>query len=702
MKEPGYTLSYDRPTWAANFFARLTRYRTLVRRRWWVPVLGVCIAMAIQGGRVWFTPPVFTSVGRMIVSIKLNLQEGSIYTEEMSNYLGTQAALMQCQEVTRGAHARVAAQNLTTQPVSLQVTLLPRTTIFVLKATGSDPQYAQAFLKACMEEYIAFKKEMRSTTSDTTLAGLTEETGRLESRLQRDEEELVAFQMTNSVVILEEQGNSAGRRLATLNARLADLKSEYDLLKAMSLEQNLERQKDKAESPSGATDPAARSASGGGGGSAPEYFAAKQQITLLKAEQADLGQFLKPKHPKMVALDEQIAAKERLLDMYREQGKEKLESIQNSLELQMRNLEKEIKEWEEKTLVTSQLMARYQKLRANQARSQALYERLRQATQSLDVNKVIASEGVNIMESASPAMPERPDLRRSLLLGALVGLVLSVGLLLLLDRLDDRMNSYTELEQYFDETVMGQIPKEKAPTRHADVVLVHPDDNRHSFVEAYRNLRSSLLYLSGSEKRPKTILLTSSVPNDGKSLTAANLAVTLASAGSSVLLVDADLRKGVLHNRFDLSGESGLAEVLSQGVRWRDALQATSVPNLSLLARGASTHRSAELFLGKVMGAFLEEAAANYEYLIVDSAPVMAADDVTSLAPRMDGVIFVIRAEYTSARVARAALELLYQRQTRVLGIVFNGVRTGSGDYYYYYKYKDYYRKYPSAGAKKS
>jgi capsular exopolysaccharide synthesis family protein len=690
--------------WAANFFAKLSRYRTLLRRRWWVPLLGICLAMGIQGGRIWFTPPVFTSIGRMIVSIKLNLQEGSIYTEEMSNFLGTQAALMHSQEVTHRAYKRVEDQKpgLTAQPVSLQVSLVPRTTIFVLRATGSDPQYAQAFLEACMYEYIQKKKEMRSETSDTTLGGLTVETIRLEGQLKRAEEDLVAFQQTNSVVILEEQGNSAGRRLASLNTRLADLKSEYELLQAMTLEQNLERQKDKTESPSAATDPATRGASVGGGSAAPEYFSARQQITLLKAEQADLGQFLKPKHPKIVALGERIAEKERLLDIYRQQGKEKLESIGKGLVLQMQSLEKEIKEWDEKTLVTSARMAEYQKLKAAQTRKQTLYERLLQATQSLDVNKQIASESVNIMEKASAAMPERPALGRSLLIGALVGLVLSVGMLLLLDRLDDRMNSYTELEQFFDETVMGQIPKEKAPTRRGSVVLVHPDDNRHSFVEAYRNLRSSLLYLSGSEKRPKTILLTSSIPNDGKSLTAANLAVTLASAGSPVLLVDADLRKGVLHSRFDLPGESGLAEVLSQGVRWTDALQATSVPNLSLLARGASTHQSAELFLGKVMGAFLEEAAAKYEYVIVDSAPVMAADDVTSLAPRMDGVIFVIRAEYTSARVARAALELLYQRQTRVLGIVFNGVRTGSGDYYYYYKYKDYYRKYPSAGAKKS
>ncbi len=107
---------------------------------------------------------------------------------------------------------------------------------------------------------------------------------------------------------------------------------------------------------------------------------------------------------------------------------------------------------------------------------------------------------------------------------------------------------------------------------------------------------------------------------------------------------------------------------------------------------------SSELFVRDVAKKFLSETSGAYDYVILDTAPVMAADDVTSLAPHLDGVLFVLRAEYTSARVARAALELLYQRQVRILGLVFNAVRPGSGDYYYY-KYKDYYHQYPTAAA---
>jgi Mrp family chromosome partitioning ATPase len=126
-------------------------------------------------------------------------------------------------------------------------------------------------------------------------------------------------------------------------------------------------------------------------------------------------------------------------------------------------------------------------------------------------------------------------------------------------------------------------------------------------------------------------------------------------------------------------------------------VQATKVPNLFLLPRGDTTHRASELFLSPLTLRFLQEAAGGYDFVILDSAPVMAADDVTSLAPHIDGVIFVLRAEHTSARVARAALDLLYLRHVRILGLVFNAVRPSSVDYYYYYKYKDYHTSYPAA-----
>ncbi len=695
----------DRSTTRAHFHARLSRYLSLLRRRWWVLILGVLVGVAIQGVRHWTAAPSFVSVGRMIVSIKLNIAEGSVYTEEFSNFLGTQAALMQSGEVRNRAHElareRVAQRKLElkSQPVELKVSVPAKTTIFELRATGGDPDYTQEFLQACMDEYIALKKEMRAQTSDTTLAGLTAEVIKLEKDLRNADAELVEFQSTNTVLLSQEQGNSAANYLAALNQRLATRKSEYDLLQMLTVDQNLNRQQEAAGAvlpANGATD---NSLAAGGEQKDMDYFRAKQQLLLLQAEQEELGRYLRTNHPKMIALSEVIARREQLLKIFRLQSAEQLDSKKASLALEIQNLEKDVKQWDAKTLEIQGKVAEYQRLKGNSQRIQALYDRLLATMQTLDVNKGISPESVTIMEKASNAVPDQSEVWKQMAVGSLVGVGLSLLLLLLIDRLDDRMISIAELEDLFDEEVLGRIPRVTSRGPKREVALVGPEDERHNFVEAYRNLRSSLLYMAEAGAGPKILLVTSSVPNEGKSLTSANLSITMASAGSRVLLVDADLRKGALHIRFGVAHRPGLTEVLGQGLNWEEAMQATKFPNLSLLPRGTFAPNAGELLISNATKEFLRDAAAKYDYVILDTVPVMAADDVTSLAPHVDGVIFVIRAEFTSARVARAALYSLYQRQVRVLGLAFNSARPSFEDYYYY-RYKGYYyTKYSVAGA---
>src|SRR5947207_6176606 len=164
------------PTSKAVFLARLDRYKNLLRRKWWILVFGTTLGLLIQGALSRLESPSFVSVGRMIVSIKLAIPEGSVYTEELTNFLGTQAALMQSGAVINRAHARVAAQkpDVAMKPVALKVSVLPKTTIFVLQGTGEDSEYTRAFLQGCMEEYVLLKEEMRTQTYDKRVAGLTE------------------------------------------------------------------------------------------------------------------------------------------------------------------------------------------------------------------------------------------------------------------------------------------------------------------------------------------------------------------------------------------------------------------------------------------------------------------------------------------------------------------------------------------------
>ncbi len=708
MNEEPSPMTHDRPAWTARFYARLQRYRNLLFQRWWVLLLCAGLAVGAEGAYLWQAPPKYVSVGQMIVGIKLNIRQDSLYTEELGNFLGTQAALMQGSEVLSRARDRVAGQNpgVIPQPVSLNVTVLPRTTIFLLKATGDNPKYTQAFLQACMEEYINLKKQMIERTSSTTIAGLTDQMLRLEPDLQRCDDEMQSFLSTNDAALLQE-ANGVGNYLSVLYQQLAEARSEYALLQSMTLDQNLLLEQSETPAIAGAN-PAVNEESAGGllinaglagqsGLFAPNaigmaYLTIKQQILLLQAEQQRFGKYLKPAHPEMVALAQEIDQYQQMLGIYRDQSVEQLEAKKSALNLQIENLETQTKQWGQQSLELSRKSAQYQRLKAKADRIQALYDSLLATLQTLDVNKDISPETVTIYQDASEAFPDKSLQTKGPWIAGLIGVILGLAVLMLLNRVDDRLNTFTELQELFEEDVLGQIPREKKDIRGGILPFVHPDDLRHPFVESYRNLRSSLLYMATTGTHPHTLVVTSAAPNDGKSITAANLAITLALGGERVLLVDADLRKGALHSRFNLKADSGLSEALAQKTDWRPAVVDTGVTNLRLLPRGAATQQSSEFFIGPVMEKFLQEANKEYDYVLIDTAPVMAADDVTSLAPRVDGVIFVIRAEFTSARVARAALDMLYQRKARVLGLVFNSVRASAGDYHYYYRYKDYYK----------
>ena len=702
----------DRASLAGKFHARFQRYRNLLLRRWWVLVLAAVAAGGLQYWRLSHALPVFQSVGQMIVNIKLNISQNALYSEELGNFLGTQAALMQGKTVLNHARERVATENpgLAPQSVAVDVSVLPKTTIFVLRGTATEPVYAQKFLQACMEEYISLKKEMAAHTSDTTIAGLTEQIQKIEPEITKIDDQIAEYLRTNDAVLLAESG-VMNTFLGTLYQRGADAQSQFDMLNSMTLDQSLllQQEQQPAMLPS-AQSPGTEAIGNGSvlvntglgqqvGVSAgvntigTEYLSTKQQILLLKADKQRLEEYLKPLHPNVVALDETLERFNRLLAIYRDQSNEQLEAQKDALAVQIKNLKKQIEQTGQQNLELSRKSAQYDRLKARSQRIQALYDQLLNALQSLDVNKEISPESVTIYQPASEAQPTQPSLPHDLAIAAFIGIGLGLGLLLLIDRMDDRLNSVTELQEFFDEPVLGQIPREEKRSIREEMFLLRPEDDRLPFVESFRNLRSSLLYLDSKVPYPRRLLITSSVPNDGKSIVAANLAVSLALSGSRVLLVDADLRKGHMHERFGLKAEKGLGQMLTQHLNWRTLVLDTQVDKLKLLPRGAAEMNATEFFFTTDMETFVNQASAEYDFVIVDTPPVMVADEAASLAPRMDGVLFVVRAEATSSRIARAAINLLVQRKARVLGLVFNAVRPGANDYHDYARYKDYYNE---------
>jgi succinoglycan biosynthesis transport protein ExoP len=679
--------------WSTAFITRMYRYKSLLLRRWWILLLTICCGLFVEAWLIFQTPPSFQSTSKMMMAGKLNINQGPVYSEDNVNFYGTQIQLMQSAEVRRGAAALVRSTNPELQPVPVELSVAqrPRTSIFELEAIGSSPDYTQVYLNAVMQKYLDFKRGMREGQTHTFTTGITEQLIQVEKDLRAAEDEMLDFQKQNNIGFIQEEGNSAAQYLVKLNQDYARLKTEYELLEKLDLDQNL----DRGEKTQTETSPRPSSNDQVGMpfsdvGPEGDYLKAKQQVQLLKAERDTLSQDLRPKHPKIIKLNDEISKQEKLIELFRSDAFEKLETRRKSIGKQMENLQGNIKEWEVKALDLSQRLAQFNRIKGKVDRTKLLYDRLTNDLKSVDVSQVIdTGDQISIMEPATPPVSVRPGLLKSLLLGFGSGALVGIMILFLLDRIDDRMASYGEFQRHFSENVVGQIPKEKVKGRMA---LLQPDDPRHIFAESYRNIRSSLLFMPYEGPRPKTILVTSAVPNEGKSTVSANLAIALALSGARTLLIDGDLRRGALREQFGSDSRLGFSEVLQQEVPWQKVVMPTTYPSLFLLTRGKALPQPSEHLLRDSTDQFLKEIYHQYDYIIIDSSPVLAADDTTSLAPKIDATLLVVRLSYTSARLTKKALELLYSRQVNVPGIILNYVDTSLPEYYYY-QYSEYYNR---------
>lgn len=665
----------------------LYRFLLVVKRRWWVAFLTVSIGLAIAGWYAGQLPPSYLSAARMMVSGKINLPEGVVYSEEVSNFFGTQMELMQSGEVQTRALARVQALRPDLQPVKVKLNVgqQPKTSIFMLTTTAPDPQFAREYLNACMEEFIATKRTMRSEKSETTLTALTSELSSVESELREAREKLLEFQAQNNLGYLKEEGNSAGVYLANLNRQYAELKTEYQLLETLSLDQALDRQPIAADSSrsSAIQDKALASF-----GPMSDYLRARQQLQLLQAEREQLSEYMRPKHPDIIRLDEEIARSERLIETFRKQSIEQLQSRREAIGLQMQNLERSVKDWEAKAVDLSRKLAEHERLKANVDRLQGIADRLSTNLRNVGMTKEVEQDMISILEKASEAISIQPGLVKVLLAGFGAGLAAGLAILFLMERLDDRMASILDVQNHFSEKILGQVVHQDHVA--GGLQLLQPEDERHSFAESFRSIRSSFLYLPAKNARPKSILITSAIPGEGKSTVSSNLAIAFALAGAKTLLVDADLRRGGVHKAFGVSNAAGLSEILRDVVPWAEVVKPTAWANLSVITRGGNLPHPSEHLLAPITDRFLKEVYQQYDYVIIDSAPVMVAEDTPCLAPKLDTVAVVMRFSVSSARLTRRTLDRLKERQANVLGMILNEITASMPEYGYHY-YGSYY-----------
>ena len=527
--------------------------------------------------------------------------------------------------------------------------------------------------------------------SDETLNSVNSEVHELAAELKAQQERLHAFQSSNNVVFLQEQGNSAGSYLAQLNRQIATLRTQLQLLQRLDQEQWMDVESRHAAMSSGGPDEtAARDTLNRLAGPQADMFRANQQMQLLKAKRDELARYLRPLHPKILKLTEDIATQERLVKISRDEALKQLANRREALQLEIRNLESEFQEWDRKAIESSRKMADYDGLRLGLQRLQTAYDRLFGVMQTVDVGKTVDQENLGVLEPASVAK-RVPRMVINMLIAALASFALSLACLYGLELFDDRFASVSELSSYLSLEVLGQIPAISLKRTRGQPAISFLERQRFEFLESFRNIRSSLIYMGNGAPRPKTILITSSVPKEGKSTVALYLAATLALGHSRVLLIDGDLRRSSLHKFFGAKSGPGLAEILSREALPEGAIIPSTMENLSLLPAGAAARNPGELVLSPVWSTLMDEVGPQFDYILIDSPPLLATDDACGLAPQVDGVLFVVRGSYTSARAARKAVDTLRKRHARVIGLVFNRAASSAYEYHSYQRYRDSY-----------
>src|SRR5438105_2930220 len=285
-------------SWSAALITRLHRYKSLFLRRWWIPVLTICLGLFVEAFLIYQTPPQYQSTGKMILAGSMKIPQGAIYSEEQQNFYGTQIQLMQSTEVRRSAEALVRSAHPELQPVPVEIFVIqkPRTSIFDLSAIGTTPDYTQAYLNAVMQKYLDFKRGMREDRSHEVTTGITEQLIQVEKDLRNGEDEMLEFQKQNNIGFIQEDSTSAAAYLVKLNQQYAQLKTEYDLLNLLDLDQNLDRAQSKMDMAG------VQGGDNQGGlpfsdvGPEADYLKAKQQVQLLKAKRDTLARDLRPNH----------------------------------------------------------------------------------------------------------------------------------------------------------------------------------------------------------------------------------------------------------------------------------------------------------------------------------------------------------------------------------------------------------------------
>ena len=301
----------------------------------------------------------------------------------------------------------------------------------------------------------------------------------------------------------------------------------------------------------------------------------------------------------------------------------------------------------------------------------------------------------------SSARSVSPNRFKLLLVSLLVGVILALGVPFLIEYLDHTVGNLDEVESAFHLRPLGIVPQIDSAQLNPKALIAYDEDRKDALIENFRVIRTNLLSMGQSSKAPQVTMITSSMPKEGKTVVASNLAVSIAHTGDKTLLIDTDLRRGRLHRLFGFHKSPGLSNLLLGEISLEEACRSTDQPNLSVMTAGRHLESGTELLGSPTFRNLIQTLRTRFDRIIIDTPPVLGLSETSIMQNVVDGVIFVIWGGNTPARSAKAAVDMLTANHANFYGFVLNRIDlNASSNYYQYYYYShDYYYQHPLENA---
>jgi capsular exopolysaccharide synthesis family protein len=566
----------------------------------------------------------------------------------------------------------------------------PQTNLVIIRYRHTDPVLAQKVADTLAEVFVSNNQALHENDSSKASQDLGQEIAKYQGQVHDKEQAVFAYAKLYNLPLNDTPGaNLTQQRVSTYSSQL---------LEAENKKRNLQAAYDAART---APDPL----------SIPEVqkderiVKLREKITELKDRDTGLQEKYTKEWPEVQQVEAQIAQLEAELKKAPAEVIASMKAQADAATNQLKGLQsayaKESGLTAEQTKNIIELASKRADLTSDQQYLNTLFQKRR------ELNAVSGDTGTKVsVENPSrlPRGPVGPARMRTIVIAFFLSLLAGIGLAFLLDYLDDTIKTVDDVDRYINLPALALIPamrndkprlrgNDGAPDPNEATALAMVKDVRSPIAESYRHLRTSLL-LSSAGTAPRTILVTSSQPSEGKTTTAINTAFMLAQTGAQVLIIDCDLRRPRLHAHFNISNAQGLTNCLSGNASDVDSViqDYAPLPNLKLLPSGPMPPNPAELLGSEEMRKLLNALSEKFTHVIVDSPPAISFTDASILSTFVDGVILVVHGGRSSRAVVRRAKQQLLDIGAHIFGIVLNNVRIEKTHDYYYGGYYGYYK----------